>query len=651
MPATMQILGWKARGLRCPDHDINCCKPNGEPFKVSLIQMPNGTGKTTTLTLLRAALSGTASEWDPDTVRTFRKKGSAEAEGTFEVSLLLNKSRTTIIMHFDFESGRVQYKTTRDYGQVPRFSPPVQFRRFLDPNFVNFFIFDGELASNLLDKTHTHAELVVENLFFLRLLRDLQSKVEEHWEDRARQVSAKQQKGLSRRRNDLQKLEQQLQQLEARKQELENERARLSESLKRHQGVYDEEIGRIERRNEQLHSAKEDLANLEKDIRQTAQEILNQMKRPHVLSEIFGAMLLQFKNSLDRVKLPESAAREFFEELANEPVCVCGREITDDVREEIRRRAIHYLASDDVSLLNAIKTNIQQSVGLQQNEDAEQLRQELSRLDDLVRRRREAQSAVDEIQREIEQSDPRVMHAKENIERYTTQLEQVEQELEKFSNGTYDLDALRNEIKKARKKLAEITQTLTIRKKCDILKSILADAIERARRDIVAAICDEANQRIRELLPYNNISIHDINHCLVLEGQEGGSVGETLSVAYAFLGTLFCRSEHQLPFVVDSPAGAIDYAVRPRIGELIPHLVTQFIAFTISSERERFVQPLKAAASGDVQFVTLFRKGPAELERIARESGSSVETADGMLVLGEPFFMQFQLDEEASSQE
>lgn len=645
----MQLLGWKARGLRCPDHEIDCCKPNGQPYKVCLVQMPNGTGKTTTLTLLRAALSGTAAQWDPERVRNFRKKGSTSSEGSFEVSLLLNGKRTTIVMNFEFESGRVQYKTTRDHGQVNRFNPPTQFRRFMDPNFVNFFIFDGELASNLLDKTHTDAQVVVENLFFIRTLHDLQAKVEEHWEDRARQVSATEQKGLTRRRNTLRRLEEDLENLEEKKRKLESEKSRISDTLEKQKGIYEQEISRIEERNAQLHDAKDEFTRLENETRTKALDILDQMRKPHALSEIFGAMLLQFKNSLDRVKLPESAAREFFEELANEAFCVCGREITDSIREEIRRRAAQYLASDDVSLLNAIKTDIQQVVGLSIVDDANQLKQMLASLEELIRRRDDARALLDELQRDIEQSDPRVMQVKESIDQYKTELEEVEEELAKFSNGTYDLEALKKSIEEARKDLAEITQTLEIRKKCDILKAILGEAAKQAQRGIVEAICDEANQRIRQLMPYNNIFISDINRSLVLDGQEGGSVGETLSVAYAFLSTLFDRSEHKLPFVVDSPAGAIDYAVRPRVGELIPHLGEQFIAFTISSERERFVQPLKSAAKGDVQFITLFRKGPAELEQIARQSGSYVETADGILVIGEPFFTQFQLDEEATS--
>jgi DNA sulfur modification protein DndD len=147
-------------------------------------------------------------------------------------------------------------------------------------------------------------------------------------------------------------------------------------------------------------------------------------------------------------------------------------------------------------------------------------------------------------------------------------------------------------------------------------------------------------------MPDNRIRIERIDKCLVLEGQAGGSVGEQLSIAYAFLSTLFNRSDQQLPFVVDSPAGAIDLATRRRISKLVPNLSRQFIAFTISAERQDFVPNLKVATNGSMQCLTLFRKGPIELEATARATCAHQESIDGILVEQEAFFNTFHLDEE-----
>ena len=93
MPTTLRILGWEAEGLRCPDHEVDCRDNQGRPFGVSLIQMPNGTGKTTTLSLLRAALSGAAENgsWIQKQVRDLQKRDDTDTGGLFELRLAVNE--------------------------------------------------------------------------------------------------------------------------------------------------------------------------------------------------------------------------------------------------------------------------------------------------------------------------------------------------------------------------------------------------------------------------------------------------------------------------------------------------------------------------------------------------------------------------------
>ena len=52
----IEVAGWCGEGLRCPDTAVELVRDGRVP-QVSLIQMPNGTGKTTTLELLKATLS------------------------------------------------------------------------------------------------------------------------------------------------------------------------------------------------------------------------------------------------------------------------------------------------------------------------------------------------------------------------------------------------------------------------------------------------------------------------------------------------------------------------------------------------------------------------------------------------------------------
>lgn len=228
----------------------------------------------------------------------------------------------------------------------------------------------------------------------------------------------------------------------------------------------------------------------------------------------------------------------------------------------------------------------------------------------------------------------------------------MERDLKQFSSRedglpddkTLGIRVIRRRIAEAEDRVAEITNTLVLRKKKDTLGRILAESYIKARSNIFSTVKNETNKRIADLLPYNNISVSKIDGCLHLEGQEGGSVGETLSIAYAFLSTLFNRSEHTLPFVVDSPAGPIDLATRPNIGSLVPLLTDQFIAFTISSERDGFVPAVKIACRGDIQYLTLFRDGHYDLGGYPVNVTKSM---DGVCVQDEAFFNDFQMDQES----
>jgi predicted nucleic acid-binding Zn-ribbon protein len=560
-------------------------------------------------------------------------------------------------MTFDFENGRVVYKTTHGPGRREGFHPPSDFRRFMNENFINFYVFDGELAQHLLDREYTDAQVVVENLFQMNAFDVMARKVREYWNSKTRNATATEERGLSRRRNRLTSLGKWLTELKRERKELQEKRADLDEQLRRKEDTYHQEIKKEDARFQALISAETNVQRLEAKIREEALDVLDRMRDPHALSLSFANWMLALKDGLDKVKLPESAAREFFEDLAREAECVCGRPIDLEIAETIPARAIQYLGTEDVSLLNSMKTAIKDAVGETPDEGERDLNTRMVSLSSVVEEGRDARNDLDALTLEAEQSDPAIKSARNDIESLRRKIKDVDEELEKFESKdqtqsderTYGIEILEKRVKDADRKLAEITNTLTEKAKRDILTEIMNNAHKKARHGITTELCDEANERISKLMPDNSISIDRVERNLILREQEGGSAGETLAIAYAFLATLFHRSDHQLPFVVDSPAGPIDLAVRRKIGELIPNLSGQFIAFTISSERAKFIAPLKQASNTEIQFVTLFRKSSEELKRVAYQIGTVVETDDGLNVEGEDFFNQFQLEEEEAA--
>ncbi len=666
MKTTMRILGWQAQGLRCPDHEIDCCKSDDTPFPVTLIQMPNGTGKTTTLDLLRAALSGEADKdkWDSSTVRALRKKNSHLEDGLFELRLTLNGKRLTIRMEFDFETGCIAYKTTWGSGQHDGFNPPFELRQFMNTRFVNFYVFNGELADNLLDTKQTKAELAVENLFQIRLLRLMANKVSDYWDEQTRNVTAKDKKGYVRRKNLLDEWKGRLATLESEKDKLNKCLEDRINQLHRQKELYDREIEKNEDRTKEIEAAETDVDKLTEKVSDRAHGVLDEMRNPHALSPSFARNMFDLKAGLDRVELPESAAREFFEGLAKEVECVCGREIDDQISRVIRKRALQYLGSEDVGLLNAMKTAVSDAVGQSLEQPSEALSASVTSLSALVGKLQTAQNELDELKHEAER-DPDVKKAKDEIDRLKKECREFETKLRRFEgkdnavrleqinkvnlDQVYAIKTIKDGIAVLEEQVAEVTHTVALRRKRDALRQILDKAHCKARETITADIRDKANERIAELMPHNDIRIEKIENCLVLQGQSGGSVGETLSVGYAFLSTLFNRADrHELPFVVDSPANPIDLGIRASIGELVPRLTEQFIAFMISAERDRFLDGLRKTSSNpdDIQYLTLFRRSVRHLAERAKANPTTISTQDGCMVCDAQFFDEFQLDTE-----
>ncbi|WP_459557670.1 hypothetical protein [Lacunimicrobium album] len=408
---------------------------------------------------------------------------------------------------------------------------------------------------------------------------------------------------------------------------------------------------------DRLRKADADLVAASAAVDYSAKSLLTKMRNPHSLSAVFAFEMLTFKNSLDRVKLPESTAREFFEELAEEPHCVCGRELNDDTRRVIRERASQYLGSDDVALLNAIKGDVADIVGAMPEEHEADLKTQVKDLTDCTRKASEMRTERDRIETEGVANDPTLEEAQRDITHLEEKLRSLDDDLQKYDDildtagddDTFGIKVLKRRLSDAEDKLAEISQTLALKGKRDILVKILEAAHQLARAGISREICTDANDRIESLMPNNAIRIREVNRCLLLQNQEGGSVGETLSVAYAFLATLFNRTDHDLPFVVDSPANPIDLRVRSKVAELIPRLTGQFLAFTISSEREGFLKNLEQSASEPLQYITLFRKGATDLDESAGTQPEIQDSPDGLCVFGRPFFHEFHVDREAGN--
>jgi DNA sulfur modification protein DndD len=620
--------------------------------------MPNGTGKTTTLNLIRAALSGLGADggWDVAKVRSFAKRGGKVTQGEFQIAFAINATRYTVTMRFDFEEGRMEFSTTGRSGLTAGFNIPNPAKEFLRPEFVPYFVFDGELAEQLLNHELPSAQEVIERLFRLDLFESIKLRVNEYWEKRVSQRKPQDPKQLTHLRNRHQRLRDHLSSLIRQQKKTRNDLNTAKETLRRKKAKFDAAIAEKEGFRAKLEEANAAVERARATVTISARDAFGRLRDPHAVSGVFASEMLNFKNSLDRVKLPESTAREFFEELAQEDLCVCGRPLDDLTRQAVRERAKQYLGSDDVALLNCIKGDIATAVADNTETAAQELTALVSKLREALREQGERELDRDQIRQLAIDADPGLEAAKQEIADLQERIGELTEALEEFENpadGNLLDDQVRGirvverRIGTAEVKYAEITETLHLKGKRDILNRILDGAGHKARVGVCTEICRESNERIAELIPDNRIKIERIDRSLYLDGQAGGSVGETLSVAYAFLSTLFNRADNKLPFIVDSPANPIDLRVRGKVAALVPKLAQQFIAFTISSERAGFLIPLETAATKEIQYFTLFRKEDtgAPPEEAATD-GKMEMTTDGIIVTGRAYFHAFHINSE-----
>ncbi len=662
MAITVQIDQIESQGLRAPDFVLDLSTDADGVHPIVLIQMPNGTGKTTTLRLLRATLAGAPM----GTAKEIRAYRGSEETGHFRVRLRYRvddreEKRCTLTLQFDFESGTAQYFTTLPQGQKPGFAPPPELAAFLEPNMTSLFVFDGELARDLTDATKTRASEAVRHLFQLDLLGTMGERVDARWRERVHRFGAESDKALTRRRNLVYELETRLDEVRQKKNSLQYEHQQISENLEREERRHAETVQQNEELGQKVGAAEARLQRTQERVRSLAQSTLNALRNPLALSESFAQGAHRLRMSLDQVKLPETASREFFAELAEADSCVCGEPMTDERSKRLRERAQQYMGQDSIALLNQLKASVKEVVSSNDavNEPAEKLSDWVSQLEDAAEEEVKAQTALDALNSRAGQMNPDVKKSQERADALRRNLEEIERQLgefeEEYPSGSKGAIAthsqherqLERTLEDASRELADITQTLHLKKQSDVLVRLLGSAQQLAVDKLSESIRLQANERIGQLMPNNGLELQSVASSLRLVGKEGGSEGETLAVGYGFLSTLLNRASHKLPFVVDSPAGSLDIAVRREVGALVPRLGVQFIAFTISTEREGFLNAIRQACEGmPPLLITLYRKG-ALPEDAAPPSGAYTISSNNAVWTTDPdFFERFQFDQE-----
>lgn len=617
----VQILKWVYKGIRGVNNlEINVQRNEHIPYQTSLIMMPNGTGKTTTITLLRSIFDGSAVNWDPSVIKGFDPKINSSTEGSFTVQLLIDESLYWIELILNYVKGTARYRTSRS-GQLGGLENghylPEAIQHVFSKDFVKRFIFDGELAQSILSSKSDEAEKAIKFLYHINRLGEARTKVNRLVEEQQRKnskTSTKTDSGLRKLQNNVSSCEETLNNLEIKfksnKEKLEQHKERLS--------LISQKISESLRSDEQLSSLAEKLEkekiHIHNEVREKTLKILEDFRNPNLLNPVIAERLTSLSERMQQLKLPKTMSRQFFEELAHQNECICGRHISEKEKNTILNNAQEYLAEDQIGVINSIKSSVRD------RSFNPSLSNDVAQLHEIVKERNRVNNDWDRLELFREESgdielqrlrEEKVLLEKE-IEKFERKIELLSTRdqivIEKHRLEYYENILLCKEKLDLEKiKLNEATDTLKYLRNSEKMTKYLSDIEELALVKLKNKIKDQTNEKLSQIIRTEKIHVQQIDQHLILRDKTGTSVGQSLAIAYSYLGSLFHESTHHLPFVVDSPAGALDLGVRREVSKILPQLFEQIIIFITSGEREGFTEHFFNLGES-VQFLTINKK-------------------------------------------
>ena len=598
----IRILGWGYENIRrFGKLDIDLTQGNNTLPHVTLVMMRNGTGKTTTIHLIRSILNGSATSWSAQQVREFRPKEHEATNGKFYLKIRFNMDVYYYVLAFDYKNGTASYETSRvsntSGGLEPGRNLPTSLSGVFDvEEFVNRFIFDGEQAKKTLNSSSTEAENAITYLYRVDRIDSLIAKIQ----TLVSRKQAEEVRGASQQsvKNNRTRMENKLRKVEELTQQLTNIEAKLNIAIADKitlDARHSELLLSNDRIRSQVEELKEKQARHKADLIGLFGNIKTRMREPYRVHPVFDAMLKSLADNMLTLKLPKTTAREFFKELSEKSHCICGRPIGPDEKANILINAEEYLGEEDLVAINAIKDRIRNYV----------MSDELtSALDSM----NQTKYALDEIAGALErlslQLDGGALREAQEIERKLVALSDQISSLEKQRDllrapaGTPGANE-QNSIALAKKAYEDAKANYNIAlgtyeytQRADVLTSYLKDIRILTLTKLKQTIAEKTNDRIAQIVTDERIVIEKIDGNLVIEGRSGVSEGQTLAIAYAYICSLFEHSSYEFPFVVDSPAASMDLDVRREVATVIPQLFKQLVIFVTSGERAGFTEKM-----------------------------------------------------------
>lgn len=650
------ILSWESRGLRCPDFNINI--KNNNSIYPSFIQMPNGTGKTTTLDLIKYALSNhefkSDTVWDftPKDKDEFRKKGYFQIKCEVEGKIFYSK------INFDFENKTCSYESSgEDGGWKPEFSLPKELSTTINKEIIDLLFVDLEKdIKPMFRKNQTGAQEAISIFCKVNLLDSLMNDLNSYKTKKRKeniQSGATQTQIITEETRE-QKI---LAQIEKVNEKINNCKKFLNDT----EQEYNDGKHELERKIEKNANLKKQLLDLQKKKDEAQLKYDNSLldnfdslKKIGTYDSLLKDEIIDFVSGLDDMQLPEAEARVFFEGLLKRNNCVCGEKLDNTKRNNIIKEMESFISSENASIISNIKNSINQNqkeisknnlneISIQTNEYKHDLDAYSDQIEYLYKSQlTEKDLILSEKIKDLEKKrgEKEIFLRETSKKPYTT----------KDDENSESLVSLVEQKNKVEKKLAILSSTQSIEEKVQYLQKILSDVKKNSQIQISEEISKECNKKLKSMELDNPLLVDSVGEYIKLEsGRSAGSTGQEARIGITFLLSLLERSSIKFPLIFDVPVKGMDFEARRATAEFITRLESQFICFVINSDKEGFTDRFKEITNKSNNFITCYRRSDQDnqYDDLAKQfKFPANEKSNGHVVYDYDFFKKFKKEYE-----
>lgn len=607
----MSILGIEYKNIRkISELKLSFVDANGKAIKNNFVMMANGTGKTTTMELIKGLMDGSAADWSAKKIKTFAPTTSHSDVGVFSIAVKFDERQYKYFLYMNYKTGTANIKTTTTTlgGMEDGRHLPDALKGIFTPEFVRRFVFDGEQAEKTMDSSSNEAE---ETIRYLYRLDELDEIIATNQRILSEIQDAEGSKGS---KSSLSNLRTRQEGVKTTISKLQKRAAHLRKDIKTFEDEQNEKITQrdaLDKNYETLNQEKQEILNLQQhnkdSIDAQISEIIRLSKSPYLISQEFCDRMYGLGSSMTKLKLPKTISKDFFVELAHAKDCICGRCIGESEKKTILENAEKYLGSDQQSVLNVIKSSLMACSYDSSLSDAftelSKLREEANRLQ--TRLNTNAEKLLKAGGEEAAKLKARTDELDKYIAVSKYQLDIIESKDENNEELTEDNNLYKAQLlyKDYEHKIASATRTNAALYRKEVVESLVFAIKEQATAELKKEIIRKANEKIQKVITDDFIEIDNIDRYIKLKERSGASQGQTLGIAYCFLGTLFEDSELEFPFIIDSPTGSMDFDKREAVADIIPKVFNQMISFVQSAEVKRFAD--RFYDNPDAQYLTI----------------------------------------------